>query len=50
MEEMGLLLSLVVFVFVAALGLAALLLPFYVIAIHGQLCKIRVLLEGMVVD
>ena len=47
MDDMGLFVSVAVLLFGIALGIALLLMPFYVIAAHGQLCKIRVLLEEM---
>ena len=46
MNVMGAFLSIAVVLFLGTLAVATLLLPFYIIAIHGQLCKIRMLLEG----
>ena len=47
MGDFGLIVSLVIVLFGVALAIALLLMPFYIIAIHGELGKIRRLLEEM---
>ena len=47
MGDFGILVSLAIVLFGAALAIALLLMPFYIIAIHGELGKIRRLLEDM---
>lgn len=47
MGDIPLLVSLVIVLFGLALAIALLLMPFFVIGIHGELQKIRRLLEEM---